>query len=60
MSTQNKPSKEKRDLLIGIPVTAEERKLFHGMARWHKKTLAQLVRDLLYREEKVSKIRKVA
>jgi hypothetical protein len=41
---------------LTIPVTPEEKKLFFAMARWHHKTLAQLVRDLLYREERVSKV----
>jgi len=53
---RRKPSKLKRNVMMTFPVTRQEKKLFHGIARWRHQTFADFVRQILYREAKVSKV----
>jgi hypothetical protein len=56
MANRRKPSTTRRNKLVMFSVSEQEKKLFFGMARWRHQSFAEFVRQILYREAKVSKV----
>ena len=56
MATRQKAPKRIRSKMLTVPATPKEKKLFFGMAKWRHQTFAEFVRQILYREAKVSKV----
>jgi hypothetical protein len=50
MSVKHKSPNRKRDVVINITVSAEEKKIFRGLAEQRRTNLSELVRQILFRE----------
>jgi hypothetical protein len=50
MSKQRKPSSKRRNHIINFAVSAEEKKIFLGLAEQRRTSLAEMLRQMLFRE----------